>query len=55
MLLGLVGLGPRESVLYGGSGGPVKSCGSHGPSQSVGSGEVAFSKRPICDSMKINK
>ena len=44
MLLGLVGLGPRESVLYGGFGGPIKSLGSHGSRKSVGSGEVGLSK-----------
>ena len=54
MLLGLVGLGPRESVLYGEVGGPIKSLGSHDTSQSVGSGEVGLPKRPICYSMKLN-
>ena len=55
MLLGLVGLGPRESVLYGGFGGPIKSLGSHGSRQSVGSGEVGLSKRPICERMQLKK
>ena len=50
MLLGLVGLDPCESVLYGWFGGPIKSLGSHDTSQSVGSGEVGLPKRPICDS-----
>ena len=54
-MLGLIGLGLRESVLYGGFGGPVKSCGSIGSSQSVGSGEVGLSKRPICERMQLKK
>ena len=55
MLLGLVGLGPRESVLYGCFGGPIKSLGSHETSQSVGSGEVGLPKRPIRDSIQLKK
>ena len=43
MLLGLVDRGPRESVLYGWFRGPIKSLGSHGSRQSVGSGEVGLS------------
>ena len=55
MLLGLVGPGPRESVLYGWFGGPIKSLGAHGSSQSVGSGEVGLPKRPIRDSIQLKK
>ena len=55
MLLVLVGLGPRESVLYGWFGGPIKSLGSHDTSQSVGSGEVGLPKRPIRDSIQLKK
>ena len=55
MLLGLVDRGPRESVLYGWFRGPIKSLGSHGSRQSVGSGEVGLPKRPICDSMQLKK
>ena len=55
MLLGLVGPGPRESVLYGWFGGPIKSLGSHDTSQSVGSGEVGLPKQPTCDSMQLKK
>ena len=55
MLLGLVDCGPRESVLYGWFRGPIKSLGSHGSRQSVGSGEVGLSKRPICERMQLKK
>ena len=55
MVLGLVGFGPRESVLYGWFGGPIKSLGSHDTSQSVGSGEVGLPKQPTCDSMQLKK